>query len=143
MGGGCNQCGGSQTANSTGSQAGKEASGGRKYVDYRLDPAPSWTGDQPEKHYKEYIRNLQLWLVEAEARLPRNLIGKRIIDSIPIGSKLSSLMAHLTVEEICAEQGHKTIVGIIEMLTNTSETNAWRRPSTTRSSKAAEREVKP
>ena len=68
--------------------------GGRKHVDYRLDPAPVWGGDQPEKNVKEYHRNLQLWLVEAEARLPCNLIGKRIIDSIPLGSKLSALLAH-------------------------------------------------
>ena len=37
----------------------------RKYVDYRLDPASVWGGDQPEKNFKEYQRNLQLWLVEA------------------------------------------------------------------------------
>eukprot|EP00913_Durusdinium_trenchii_P022711 g21330.t1 len=86
----------------------------RKYVDYRLDPAPVWGGDQPEKNFKEYQRNLQLWLVEAEARLPHNLIGKRILDSIPLGSKLSALLAHLTVDEITAENGHKIIVGLIE-----------------------------
>lgn len=60
----------------------------KKHVDYRMDPAPVWGGDSPEKHYKEYLRNLQLWSVEAEARIPLNLIGKRIIDSIPLGSKL-------------------------------------------------------
>ena len=86
----------------------------RKYVDYKMDPAPVWGGDQPEKHFKEYQRNLQLWLVEAEARLPLNLIGKRIIDSIPLGSKLSALLAHLTVPEITADDGHRTIVKIIE-----------------------------
>ena len=86
----------------------------RKHVDYRLDPAPSWGGDAPEKQYKEYHRNLSLWLVEAEARLPTNLIGKRIIDSIPLGSKLASLVAHLTVEEICADDGHRKIVRLIE-----------------------------
>ena len=94
-----------------GSTQGRE---GRKHVDYRLDPAPSWGGDSPEKQYKEYHRNLLLWLVEAEARLPTNLIGKRIIDSIPLGSKLSALVAHLTVEEICAENGHRQILRIIE-----------------------------
>ena len=83
----------------TGSQAGKEASGGRKYVGYRLDPAPSWSSDQPEKHYKEYIRNLQLWLVEAEARLPHKLIGKKIIDSTRNWFKA----------ELPLLQGHKTI----------------------------------
>ena len=86
----------------------------RRHVDYRLDPAPVWGGDLPEKNFKEYHRNLLLWLVEAEARIPSNLIGKRIIDSIPLGSKLSALVAHLTVEEICAENGHKVILGIIE-----------------------------
>ena len=86
----------------------------RKYVDYKMDPAPAWGGDQPEKHFKEYHRNLQLWLVEAEARLPLNLIGKRIIDSIPLGSKLSSLLAHLTVAEICADDGHRVILRLIE-----------------------------
>eukprot|EP00438_Fugacium_kawagutii_P011007 Skav220594 [mRNA] locus=scaffold2744:89020:94746:+ [translate_table: standard] len=79
-----------------------------------MEPAPSWGGEVPEKNYKEYHRNLQLWLVEAEARLPHNLIGKRIIDGIPLGSKLSALLAHLTVDEICAENGHKRIVAIIE-----------------------------
>ena len=44
--------------------------GVQKHVDYRLDPAPSWGGDMPEKQFKEYHRNLQLWLVEAEARIP-------------------------------------------------------------------------
>ena len=88
--------------------------GNKKYVDYKMDPAPSWTGDMPEKNYKEYHRNLQLWLVEAEARLPSNLIGKRIIDSIPLGSKLSSLVAHLTVPEICSDDGHRVILRIIE-----------------------------
>ena len=57
------------------------AEGARKFVDYKMDPAPSWGGDQPEKNFKEYHRNLHLWLVEAEARLPHNLIGKRIIPS--------------------------------------------------------------
>ena len=86
----------------------------RRHVDYRLDPAPVWGGDLPEKNFKEYHRNLQLWLVEVEARLPHNLIGKRIIDSIPLGSKLSTLLAHLTVEEITDPEGHKHIVEIIE-----------------------------
>ena len=86
----------------------------RRHVDYRLDPAPVWGGDLPEKNFKEYHRNLQLWLVEAEARLPHNLIGKRIIDSIPLGSKLSTLLAHLTVEEITDPQGHQHILSIIE-----------------------------
>ena len=90
------------------------ASGSKKYVDYKMDPAPVWGGDMPEKNYKEYYRNLQLWLVEAEARLPSNLIGKRIIDSIPLGSKLSSMLAHLSVPEICADNGHKVILKIIE-----------------------------
>ena len=55
--------------------ASRDSAGGRKYVDYRLDPAPAWGGDQPEKHFKEYHRNLLLWLVEAEARLLHNLLG--------------------------------------------------------------------
>lgn len=55
--------------------ASRDSAGGRKYVDYRLDPAPAWGGDQPEKHFKEYQRNLLLWLVEAEARLLHNLLG--------------------------------------------------------------------
>ena len=53
-------------------------------------------------------------MVEAEARIPHNLIGKRIIDSIPLGSKLSTLLAHLTVDEITAPDGHKVILSIIE-----------------------------
>ena len=91
-----------------------EDGGQRKHVDYRMDPAPVWGGEMPEKNFKEYQRNLALWLVEAEARIPHNLIGKRIIDSIPLGSKLSATLAHLTVEEICASNGHKMIVQLIE-----------------------------
>ena len=79
-----------------------------------MDPAPVWGGDQPEKNWKEYHRNLQLWLVEAEARLPHALIGKRILDSIPIGSKLSALVSHLTVDEITATSGYQMILKIIE-----------------------------
>ena len=52
--------------------------------------------------------------MEAEARIPLNLIGKRIIDSIPLGSKLSTLLAHLTVAEITAPEGYKAIIKIIE-----------------------------
>ena len=40
--------------------------------------------------------------------------GKGIIDSIPLGSKLSALLAHLSVSDICAEDGHKVILQIIE-----------------------------
>ena len=113
----------------------------RKFVDYKVDPAPSWGGDLPEKNYKEYIRNMKLWLVEAEARLPHNLIGKRIIDSIPLGSKLSALVAHLTVDEITAENGHKTIIGIIE------DAHEYLRDlnprSTTRSSRVDENVARP
>ena len=113
----------------------------RKFVDYKVDPAPSWGGHLPEKNYKEYIRNMKLWLVEAEARLPHNLIGKRIIDSIPLGSKLSALVAHLTVDEITAENGHKTIIGIIE------DAHEYLRDlnprSTTRSSRVDENVARP
>ena len=86
----------------------------RRHVDYRMDPAPVWGGELPEKNYKDYHRKLRLWMVEAEARIPANLIGKRIIDSVPLGSKLSALLGHLTVDEICADDGHRTIVKIIE-----------------------------
>jgi hypothetical protein len=96
------------------SSGGSTGGDGKKYVDYRVEPAPAWGGDAPERNYKEYHRNLQLWLVEAEARLPHNLIGKRIIDSIPLGSKLSAMLAHLTVDEITSDQGHRTILNIIE-----------------------------
>ena len=87
---------------------------GRKYVDYRMESAPSWDGEMPETKYREYSRNLRLWLVEAEQRLPGNLIGKRIIDGIPFGSRLAALLAHLSVEDITAEKGYEKIVGIIE-----------------------------
>ncbi|CAJ1429656.1 unnamed protein product, partial [Effrenium voratum] len=86
----------------------------RKFFDYKMDPAPSWGGDQPEKNWKEYHGNLQLWLIEAESRLPPTLIGKRIIDGTPLGSKLSALVAHLSVDEICAAEGYQAIVRIIE-----------------------------
>ena len=68
----------------------------------------------PEKNYKDYHKKLRLWMVEAEARIPSNLIGKRIIDSIPLGSKLSALLGSLTVDEICSDDGHRVILKIIE-----------------------------
>lgn len=40
--------------------------------------------------------------------------GKGIIDSIPLGSKLNALLAHLSVSDICAEDGRKAILQIIE-----------------------------
>ena len=94
-----------------GSGAGAAA---RKYVDYRMDPAPSWNGEWPESQYREYARKLRLWLIEATERLPATLIGKRIIDAIPYGSRLASVVAHLTVEEITTEDGWKLVVKSIE-----------------------------
>ena len=46
-------------------KSGNEGREPKKHVDYRLDPAPSWGGEMPEKQFREYQRNLQLWLVEA------------------------------------------------------------------------------
>ena len=88
--------------------------GGRKFVDYRMEPATVWDGEMPEVKYREYARNLRLWLVEAVERLPGALVRKRIIDGIPFGSRLAALLAHLTVEDITAEKGYEKIVGIIE-----------------------------
>ena len=78
------------------------ANGGnsRKYVDYKMEAAPAWDGEHPEQQYKEYARNLKLWLIEAQERLPGNLIGKRILDVIPYGSRLAALMSHLSVDEV-------------------------------------------
>ena len=87
---------------------------GRKFVDYRMESAPTWDGEMPETKYREYSRNLRLWLVEAIERLPGNLIGKRIIDGIPFGSRLAALLAHLSVEDITSEKGYEKIVSIIE-----------------------------
>ena len=55
-----------------------------------------------------------MWLVEALERLPPTLIGKRIIDSIPYGSRLSASLSHLTVEQITAPDGYKEIIRLIE-----------------------------
>ncbi|CAE7350344.1 RE1 [Symbiodinium sp. CCMP2592] len=90
------------------------ASAPKKFVDYRMESAPSWDGEMPETKYREYSRNLRLWLVEAIERLPGSLIGKRIIDGIPFGSRLAALLAHLSVEDITAEMGYEKIVAIIE-----------------------------
>ena len=90
------------------------AAGARRYVDYRMDPAPSWNGEWPEQQYREYARKLKLWLIEARERLPSALIGKRILDAIPYGSRLSSLVSHLSVEEITSDGGWQTIVSCIE-----------------------------
>ena len=69
---------------------GSEGQTARKFVDYKMDPAPSWNGEHPESEYREYARNLKLWLIEAEARLPPSLIGKRILDVILFGSRLAA-----------------------------------------------------
>ena len=87
---------------------------GRRYVDYRMDPALSWNGEWPEQQYREYARKLKLWLIEARERLPSALIGKRILDAIPYGSRPSSLVSHLSVEEITSDGGWQTIVVCIE-----------------------------
>ena len=39
---------------------------------------------------------------------------KRIIDAIPYGSRLASVVAHLTVEEITTENGWKMVIQCIE-----------------------------
>ena len=86
----------------------------RRFVDYKMEPAPSWNGEHPESKYREYARNLKLWLIEAEARLPSNLIGKRILDVIPFGSRLAASLAHLSVDDITAPDGYKQIISVIE-----------------------------
>ena len=35
------------------------ASAGKRFVDYKMEAAPSWDGEQPEVKYKEYARNLK------------------------------------------------------------------------------------
>ena len=83
---------------------------GRKYVDYKMEGAPVWDGEQPESKYREYARNLKLWLIEAEERLPENREEDHQCDR----SMLAALMAHLTVEEITDTRGYVTIVRVIE-----------------------------
>ena len=90
------------------------AGGARKYNDYRMESAPIWDGERPESEYREYARKLKLWLIEARERLPSSLIGKRILDAIPYSSRLSSVVAHLSVEDITAENGWKEVVKCIE-----------------------------
>ncbi|CAE7208124.1 Ttll5 [Symbiodinium sp. KB8] len=94
--------------------AGPAGPAGRKFADYRMEAAPKWDGEKPEEQYREYARTLRLWLIEAQERLPESLIGKRILDSIPYGSRLSSVLAHLSVEEITAPDGWKRVVACIE-----------------------------
>ena len=60
----------------------------RRFVDYKMEPAPSRDGEHPESTYRKFARNLKLWLIEAEERLPPTLIGKRIVDSTPYGSRM-------------------------------------------------------
>ncbi|CAE7633450.1 unnamed protein product, partial [Symbiodinium microadriaticum] len=86
----------------------------RRFADFKMDAAPRWDGERPESQYREYARNLRMWLVEALERLPPTLIGKRIIDSIPYGSRLSASLSHLTVEQITAPDGYKEIIRLIE-----------------------------
>eukprot|EP00439_Symbiodinium_sp_Y106_P086029 s529_g30.t2 len=94
--------------------AGAGASSEKRFVDYKMEAAPTWDGEQPETKYKEYARNLKLWLIEATERLPGSLIGKRIIDAIPYGSRLAALLAHMSVEEITDATGYERIVATIE-----------------------------
>ena len=47
-------------------------------------------------------------------KAPGKLIGKRIIDAIPYGSRLAALMAHLTVDEITDPHGYAANVKITE-----------------------------
>ena len=46
--------------------------------------------------------------------MPPNLIGNRIIDAIPFGSRLAALLSHLSVDDVTAMDGYKKIIGIIE-----------------------------
>eukprot|EP00439_Symbiodinium_sp_Y106_P007110 s9578_g1.t1 len=94
--------------------AGVSPSMEKRFVDYKMEAAPTWDGEQPETKYKEYARNLKLWLIEATERLPGSLIGKRIIDAIPYGSRLAALLAHMSVEEITDATGYERIVATIE-----------------------------
>ena len=64
--------------------------------------------------FRQYSRALKLWLIEAEARLPPNLIGKRIMDVIPFGSRLAALLAQLSIDDITSETGYQHILKIIE-----------------------------
>ena len=93
---------------------GSEEGQARRFVDYKMEAAPSWNGEHPESKYREYARNLKLWLIEAEARLPPSLIGKRILDVIPFGSRLAASLAHLSVDDITAPDGYKQIIAVIE-----------------------------
>ncbi|CAE7227831.1 GIP, partial [Symbiodinium sp. CCMP2592] len=70
----------------------------KKFVDYRMEAAPGWDGEQPEVRYKEYARNLKLWLIEATERLPGSLISS----------------AHMSFEEITDPLGYQRIVATIE-----------------------------
>ena len=105
--------GGAPTRGQEVTEPGQESGSGRRYVDYKMEAAPSWDGEQPEVKYKEYARNLKLWLIEARERLPGNLIGKRIIDAVPYGSRLAAVLARLTVDEI-EDTGFEKIVSLIE-----------------------------
>ena len=49
-----------------------------------------------------------------EARLPPNLIGKRIMDAIPFGSRLAALLSQLSIDDITSDESYKTILRIIE-----------------------------
>ena len=35
--------------------------GARKFVDYRMEAAPTWDGEMPQTKYREYSRNLYGW----------------------------------------------------------------------------------
>ena len=79
-----------------------------------MEAAPSWDGENPETEYRQYARALKLWLIEAEARLPPSLVGKKIMDVIPFGSRLGALLAQLSIDDITSETGYKDILKIIE-----------------------------
>ena len=62
--------------------------GPRKFVDFRMEAAPTWDGEMPETKYR--------------------------LDGIPFGSRLAALTAHLSVEDITSDTGYELIVKIIE-----------------------------
>ena len=81
----------------------------RPYFDFKMDQALSWNSERPETEYRVYARNLQLWLSEATSRLPPTLIGRRITDVVPFGSRVAALLAHLTADDITAIDRYKRI----------------------------------
>ena len=78
----------------------------------KCDPCPTWDGKDPEKTLRPWLREYELWLLEAKLILDPELIGKRVSRAL-IG-KAADPIAHLTASDIASPYGHEQIIELIK-----------------------------